>query len=197
MYVPECVYAIAVHAHIDKVACTSPVEFGDKLKYGGERVDNKDYVIKATIFSGVKDDTQIAREERKLDPAARAQLIHKLADLLPCVLDYLARLKIPSSEKLPQESYCEILGAAICLDYYAGWADEITGETFPLESSIFITYIKHESVGIYEQIILCHTQLETILECIRSGKKVGDKGYFIRPAIFTNVKDDMKVAREE
>ncbi|CAF4144093.1 unnamed protein product, partial [Rotaria sordida] len=143
--------------------------------------------IKATIFSGVKDDTQIAREEifgpvmsvlkydsyeevikrandttfglgaavRKLDPAARAQLIHKLADLLPCVLDYLARLKIPSSEKLPQESYCEILGAAICLDYYAGWADEITGETFPLESSIFITYIKHESVGIYEQIILC------------------------------------------
>ncbi|CAF4263128.1 unnamed protein product, partial [Rotaria sordida] len=37
----------------------------------------------------------------------------------------------------------------------------------------------------------------TILECIRSGKKVGDKGYFTRPTIFTNVKDGMKVAREE
>ena len=53
-----------------------------------------------------------------------------------------------------------------------------------------------------------HTQLETILECIQSGKKVGaklecngdqvgDKSYFTRPTIFTNVKDDMKMAREE
>ncbi|CAF4275453.1 unnamed protein product [Rotaria sordida] len=32
---PECDYAIAVHAHIDKVACTSPVEvriFTNKTK---------------------------------------------------------------------------------------------------------------------------------------------------------------------
>ena len=53
-----------------------------------------------------------------------------------------------------------------------------------------------------------HTQLETILECIRSGKKVGaklecggdqvgDTDYFTRPTIFANVKDDMKIAREE
>ncbi|CAF4118325.1 unnamed protein product, partial [Rotaria sordida] len=37
----------------------------------------------------------------------------------------------------------------------------------------------------------------TILECIRLGKKVGDKGYFTRHIIFTNVKDDMKIAGEE
>ncbi|CAF1050456.1 unnamed protein product [Rotaria sordida] len=86
---PECGYVIAVHAHIDKVACTNSVEigkkiqesltksnlkcvtfevesdykFGDKLECGGERVDNKDYFIKATIFSDVKDDMQITREE--------------------------------------------------------------------------------------------------------------------------------------
>ncbi|CAF3816476.1 unnamed protein product [Rotaria sordida] len=60
---PECGYAIAVHAHIDKVACTSPVEFGDKLECGSERVDNKGCFIKATIFSDVKDNMQITREE--------------------------------------------------------------------------------------------------------------------------------------
>ncbi|CAF4148438.1 unnamed protein product [Rotaria sordida] len=76
---PECGYAIAVHAHIDKVACTSSVEVGKKiqeaatkpnlkcvileLECGGEGVDNKDYFIKATIFSDVKDDMQITREE--------------------------------------------------------------------------------------------------------------------------------------
>src|SRR5262249_58530569 len=29
------------------------------------------------------------------------------------------------------------------------------------------------------------------------GKRVGDKGYFIEPTIFTDVKDDMKIAKEE
>ncbi|CAF4291311.1 unnamed protein product, partial [Rotaria sordida] len=90
---------------------------------------------------------------RQLDPAARAQLIHKLADLLPRAVDYLAKLETLNSEKLLQESYCQILGVAVCLDYYAGCADKITGETFPSESSIFTTYIRHESVGIYEQVI--------------------------------------------
>ncbi|CAF1256012.1 unnamed protein product [Rotaria sordida] len=90
---------------------------------------------------------------RKSDPAARAQLICKLADLLLRVVGYLAKLETLSSEKLLQESYCEILGAAVCLDYCkplchslffyyrryshvtdAGWADKITGETLPSES---------------------------------------------------------------
>jgi len=29
------------------------------------------------------------------------------------------------------------------------------------------------------------------------GKRHGDKGYFIEPTVFTNVTDDMKIAREE
>jgi aldehyde dehydrogenase (NAD+) len=29
------------------------------------------------------------------------------------------------------------------------------------------------------------------------GTRVGDKGYFVAPTIFSHVKDDMKVAREE
>jgi len=36
---------------------------GAKLECGGERSGNKGYFIKPTIFSGVKDDMQIAREE--------------------------------------------------------------------------------------------------------------------------------------
>jgi aldehyde dehydrogenase (NAD+) len=29
------------------------------------------------------------------------------------------------------------------------------------------------------------------------GNRVGDKGYFIQPTIFSDVKDDMQIAREE
>ncbi len=36
---------------------------GAKLECGGERAGNKGYFIQPTIFSGVEDDMQIAREE--------------------------------------------------------------------------------------------------------------------------------------
>ncbi len=29
------------------------------------------------------------------------------------------------------------------------------------------------------------------------GSRVGDKGFFIEPTVFTDVKDDMKIAQEE
>ncbi len=29
------------------------------------------------------------------------------------------------------------------------------------------------------------------------GERWGDKGYFIKPTVFSNVKDDMRIAREE
>ncbi|CAF1457184.1 unnamed protein product [Rotaria sordida] len=97
----------------------------------------------------------------KLDPAARAQLIHKLADLLPRVVDYLSAGFLP------------------------GIVNSVSGNTH------------HQNENNSYNDIHTHTQLEIILEYIQSGKKVGDKGYFIRPTIFTNVKDDMKIAREE
>ncbi|HWA98118.1 MAG TPA: aldehyde dehydrogenase family protein [Pirellulales bacterium] len=34
-------------------------------------------------------------------------------------------------------------------------------------------------------------------ECVTGGKRWGDRGWFIEPTMFTNVKDDMAIAREE
>jgi aldehyde dehydrogenase (NAD+) len=34
-------------------------------------------------------------------------------------------------------------------------------------------------------------------QCIVGGKQVGKKGYFIEPTVFTNVTDDMEIAKEE
>jgi aldehyde dehydrogenase (NAD+) len=34
-------------------------------------------------------------------------------------------------------------------------------------------------------------------DCVLGGRKVEENGYFIQPTIFTNVTDDMKIAREE
>ena len=51
-------------------------------------------------------------------------------------------------------------------------------------------------------------QMNKILELIKSGKKegakllcggdrIGDKGYFIRPTVFADVTNQMRIAREE
>ena len=51
-------------------------------------------------------------------------------------------------------------------------------------------------------------QFNKILELIESGKKEGakleigggrhgDKGYFLQPTVFSNVQDNMRIAREE
>lgn len=34
-------------------------------------------------------------------------------------------------------------------------------------------------------------------QCVTGGERVGDKGWFIKPTIFTNVKNDMRIAQEE
>lgn len=34
-------------------------------------------------------------------------------------------------------------------------------------------------------------------KCIAGGDRFGNKGYFIKPTVFSNVKDDMKIAKEE
>lgn len=34
-------------------------------------------------------------------------------------------------------------------------------------------------------------------ECVLGGNRLGNKGYFLEPTIFTGVKDDMKIAKEE
>ena len=51
-------------------------------------------------------------------------------------------------------------------------------------------------------------QFSKVLDLIESGKKEGaklecgggrhgDKGYFIQPTVFSDVKDDMRIAKEE
>jgi aldehyde dehydrogenase (NAD+) len=34
-------------------------------------------------------------------------------------------------------------------------------------------------------------------KCLTGGKRIGDKGYFVEPTVFTGVKDEMKIAKEE
>lgn len=56
--------------------------------------------------------------------------------------------------------------------------------------------------------VINKTQFEKILKyievgkeegakCVTGGQKIGDKGYFVKPTVFTEVTDDMRIAKEE
>ncbi|CAF1358008.1 unnamed protein product [Adineta steineri] len=89
---------------------------------------------------------------RKLEPAARANLIRKFAELLRRDIDYLSKLETLNNGKPVGDSKGDILGSAACIDYYAGWVDKIAGETLPGAHDQFI-YTRHEPIGVCGQII--------------------------------------------
>lgn len=60
----------------------------------------------------------------------------------------------------------------------------------------------------FVQVQIDDVQMEKVLELIKSGKdegaklecggsRIGNKGYFVQPTVFSNVTDNMRIAKEE
>ena len=87
------------------------------------------------------------------DGSARRDLILKLADLLEYHREEMATLETLDNGKPYSESLNVDLALGVkCLRYYAGWADKISGKTNPVDGS-FLSFTKHEPVGVVGQII--------------------------------------------
>lgn len=70
-------------------------------------------------------------------PARRGRVLRKLADLVRKHRDELAQLETLDVGKTAFDSgKIEIPTVANILDYYAGFADKITGDTLPSEASL-------------------------------------------------------------
>jgi aldehyde dehydrogenase (NAD+) len=83
----------------------------------------------------------------------RGRLVRRLADRLMERADEIARLETAHNGKPITESrQIEIPFAAECFEYYAGWADKITGETLPVKGA-HLTYTLREPVGVVAAIV--------------------------------------------
>jgi len=88
-----------------------------------------------------------------MDASARGHLLNKVADLIERDAEYLARLECLDNGKPLRDCMGIDVPATIkCYRYYAGWADKIQGRTIPVDGS-YMTYTRHEPVGIVGQII--------------------------------------------
>jgi len=89
----------------------------------------------------------------KMSARERGRLVSKLADRLLEKADEVARLEtLHNGKPIFESRQIEIPAAAECFEYYAGWADKITGETIPVKGN-YLTYTLREPLGIVAAIV--------------------------------------------
>jgi aldehyde dehydrogenase (NAD+) len=89
----------------------------------------------------------------KMSARERGRLLSKLADRLMEKADEVAKLEtLHNGKPIFEARQIEIPAAAECLEYYAGWADKVTGETIPVKGN-YLTYTLREPLGVIGAIV--------------------------------------------
>jgi aldehyde dehydrogenase (NAD+) len=89
----------------------------------------------------------------RMSARERGRLLSKLADRLMERADEIARLEtLHNGKPIFEARQIEIPAAAECLEYYAGWADKVTGETIPVKGN-YLTYTLREPLGVIGAIV--------------------------------------------
>jgi acyl-CoA reductase-like NAD-dependent aldehyde dehydrogenase len=90
---------------------------------------------------------------RGMDPSKRERILWNIGDLLAKYRDELAALITRENGKTLRESAgADIMPAADCFRYYAGWVRKIYGETIPVDGP-YLNYTLREPVGVVGAIV--------------------------------------------
>ncbi|CAF1401154.1 unnamed protein product [Rotaria magnacalcarata] len=174
---PECGNAIAVHEDIDKIAFTGSVEVGKKIQEAATKSNLK----RVSLELGGKSPLIIC-EDADLDYAVRVahQAIFSNA-AQKCTAGSRTFVHSKIYDKFVARSV-ELAKNRVVGDPF----DASTEQGPQINASQFEKILNYIESGKSDG---------AKLEC--GGERVGNKGYFIKPVVFSNVKDDMKIAREE
>jgi len=138
------------------VDCVSGKTFPTINPSTGEVICQVQEADKADVEKAVKAARaafKLGSEWRTMDASKRGNLMNKLADLMERDKVYLASLESLDNGKIFTDALNIDLGLTIkCIRYYAGWADKTHGKTIPVDGS-FLSYTRHEPVGVCGQII--------------------------------------------
>jgi acyl-CoA reductase-like NAD-dependent aldehyde dehydrogenase len=89
----------------------------------------------------------------QLSARERGRLLWRLGEKLIERADEVARLEtIHNGKPIFESRQIEVPASAECLQYYAGWADKIHGETIPVKGN-YLTYTLREPVGVVAAIV--------------------------------------------
>ena len=96
-------------------------------------------------------------EWARITPAKRAQLMHRLADIIERDAEEFAQLEtLDNGKPLAMARMADVPGAVAILRYFAGWPTKLEGRTIPVSPSRgrrMLNYTTLEPVGVVAQII--------------------------------------------
>jgi aldehyde dehydrogenase (NAD+) len=88
-----------------------------------------------------------------LSARERGRLVWQLGERLQEKIDEVARLEtLHNGKPITESRHVEIPMAVECLQYFAGWADKIQGETVPVKSGALV-YTRREPLGVVAAIV--------------------------------------------
>lgn len=128
-----------------------------------ETVNPSDETVIAKISEADREDVDLAVRAaraafsvgspwRTMDASARGRLMFRLAALIKRDKDHLAQLETLDNGKPLADALGDVDASVQVLEYFAGWADKIHGDTIPADGDV-MTLTRREPVGVVGQII--------------------------------------------
>jgi aldehyde dehydrogenase (NAD+) len=120
----------------------------------------EDVIAEVSEAGGADIDAAVAAARRALHGrwslmtgAERGRVLHKLAAIIRERFDELTLLEsVDAGKPLAATRRVDMPAAIDCLEYYAGWADKITGEVVPTRNDA-LTYVHRVPVGVVAAIV--------------------------------------------
>lgn len=154
-----------------------------------EAIDPSTEEVLATVARGgpedVDDAVAAAREAyegpwRRVTPQERGRLLYRVARELEARIDEFAELETLDTGKPLAHAHGEVSGCVGYLDYYAGAADKIHGETIPLGPN-YLNYTVREPLGVTAHIVPWNMPLSMICRSLAPALAAGNTAV-IKPA---------------
>ncbi|MGB3635459.1 MAG: aldehyde dehydrogenase family protein [Rubrobacteraceae bacterium] len=117
---------------------------------------------------------------RRVTPVERGRLLYRVARELEKRIDEFAELETLDTGKPLAHAHGEISGCIGYLDYYAGVADKIHGETIPLGPD-YLNYTVREPLGVTAHIVPWNMPLSMVCRSLAPALAAGNTA-IIKPA---------------
>jgi aldehyde dehydrogenase (NAD+) len=117
---------------------------------------------------------------RRVKPEERGRLLYRVARELEARINEFAELETLDTGKPLAHAHGEISGCVRYLDYYAGAADKIHGETIPLGSN-YLNYTVREPLGVTAHIVPWNMPLSMVCRSLAPALAAGNTAV-IKPA---------------
>ena len=174
---PSAGVALAQHALVDKVAFTGSTEVGYEIM----RTAHKNNLKRITLELGGKS-ANIILDDADIDLAIQQSQMGLFFNMGQCCV---AGSRVFVQEKIYDE-FIKRSGEAAKQSKIGDPFDKSTTHGPQIDKEQQFKILSYIDSGVKEGAKLVH-----------GGKRHGTKGFYVEPTVFADVKDDMKIAREE